>query len=185
MLKLDKNEKLIAIFRKHIFYFLTEIGGLVLVAIIPFVFYPFLKSFISSDFSPQSIYFFLFIYFIFLTILWNVGFILWTDYYLDMWILTDKRLIDVEQKGLFAREVSSMRLDRIQDIKLEVSGLIQTFLNMGSVQIQTAGDEQEFVFYNAKNPTQIKDLVLNEHNNKMEEIKTVRVEHTTESTTSL
>lgn len=176
MLKLDDEEKLISVFRKHIFYFLTKIAGLILIAFLPFIIYLFIKSFLY--FSPSSlfIYFSFFIYFIILTILWNVGFVIWTDYYLDMWVLTDKRLLDVEQKGLFSREVSSLRLDRIQDMKLEVSGFINTFLGMGSIYVQTAGNEREFVIHNARNPEKVKDLILSAHNKKMEEIKTVRVE---------
>src|SRR3989338_5121724 len=128
MLTLDENEKLVRIFRKHIFPFMTQLASLILIALLPPVAYSFLKSFVSFTVSAQSASLLFFAYFIFLTILWNIAFIFWTDYYLDMWILTDKRLIDVEQKGLFAREVSSLRLDRIQDIKMEVSGFIPTLV---------------------------------------------------------
>lgn len=176
MLKLDENEKLIAVFRKHIFYFITEILGIVLIAVLPLFIFPFLKMFLAFD-SMQSGYFFFLIYFMFLTILWNVVFILWTDYYLDMWILTDKRLIDVEQKGLFSREVSSLRLENIQDLKLEVSGFISTFVGMGSVHVQTAASEKEFIIHNAKNPEEVKKLILAMHNKQMEEVKTVRIEN--------
>jgi len=176
MLELDQDEILIKVFRKHIFHFLTQIFGLIIIALLPLVAYPFVESFLFPDSPARFAYFSLFIYFMFLMVLWNIGFVIWTDYYLDMWILTDKRLIDVEQKGLFSREVSSLRLDRIQDIKLQVSGFIQTFMGMGSVYVQTAGSEKEFVIRNAKHPEQAKDMILSAHNKQMEKIKTVRVE---------
>lgn len=184
MFKLEESENLIAVFRKHIFYFLTQIVGLVFVAIMPFFLYLFSKSFFSLEISYQSVYLFLFVYLIFLTILWHIGFVLWTDYYLDMWVLTDKRLIDVEQKRLFSREVSSVRLDNIQDIKLEILGFIHTFVGMGSVHVQTAGSQKEFVIHNAKNPEQVKEFILSAHNKQMESTKTVRIENPTNQNTS-
>lgn len=80
----------------------------------------------------------------------------WTDYYLDVWILTDKRLIDVEQRGLFHRKVSSLDLRNIQDIKIETKGLIATFLKFGDIHVQTAGADREFVIREAYNPELVK-----------------------------
>jgi len=164
MLKLDDNEKLIIVFRKHIFHFLTQLFGIILVALFPFVAYLLLGSLISFSPSSQSVYSFLFFYFILLVILWNIGFMLWTDYYLDMWI---------------SREVSSLRLDRIQDIKSEVLGLVHTFMGMGSVHVQTAGSEKEFVIHNIKKPEQVKEFILSAYNKQMEETKTAQAENET------
>ncbi|OGI63547.1 hypothetical protein A2914_02575 [Candidatus Nomurabacteria bacterium RIFCSPLOWO2_01_FULL_41_21] len=177
MITLDENEKLIAVFRKHIFYVIVEICGLVLVAFIPLVAHAIFRPIIFPNPAPSSIYFFLFLYFLFLAILWVIGFMMWTDYYLDMWVLTDKKLIDVEQKGLFSREISSMRLDKIQDVKSEVSGLIHTFLGIGNVHVQTAGSEKEFVIPNAKNPNKVKEQILSAHNSQVEAVQIVRIEN--------
>src|SRR3989344_1980293 len=179
MLELDQDEILIKVFRKHIFHFLTQIFGLIIIALLPLVAYPFVESFLFPDSPARFAYFSLFIHFMFLMVLWNIGFVIWTDYYLDMWILTDKRLIDVEQKGLFSREVSSLRLDRIQDIKLQVLGLVHTFMGMGSVHVQTAGSEKEFVIHNIKKPEQVKEFILSAYNKQMEETKTAQAENET------
>ncbi len=113
----------------------------------------------------------------YLTVLWVVGFVVWTDYYLDMWLLTDKRLIGVEQKGLFSREVSSLRLDRIQDIKVEISGVLDTFLHIGTVHVQTAGSEKEFMIPMARDPEHIKEQILLAHNTQIEAVQTVRLQN--------
>ena len=163
---------------------MAEISILIFVAIIPLVAYALVTSFTLLNLPDQSFHFFFLLYFVFLVILWNVGFVMWTDHYLDMWILTDKRLIDVEQRGLFSREVSSLRLDKIQDMKLEVLGLVNTFVGMGSIHVQTAGSEKEFVIKNTKNPEQIKELILSAHNKQIEEVKTVRIENNPEAVTA-
>jgi len=78
-------------------------------------------------------------------------------------LLTNKRVVDIEQKGMFSREVSTLRLDRIQDITVGVHGLIQTFLNFGEIHVQTAGQEREFVVRGLKNPHKLKNAIRTQH----------------------
>ena len=92
--------------------------------------------------------------------LWIFFFVRWTDYYLDIFILTNKRVIYVSQKGLFSRRISSSRLDRVQDVSAEVSGMMPTFLNYGNVQVQTASEEKEFVLHNLPDPDFVKNKIL-------------------------
>ena len=92
--------------------------------------------------------------------LWLVASIIWIDYYLDVWIMTNKRVVNVVQKGLFFRNVSELRYSKIQDITTEVTGLIPTFLNYRDVLIQTAGTEPRFIFHNVGNPYKIKDELM-------------------------
>jgi len=68
------------------------------------------------------------------------------DYYLDVWIITNQRVINIEQKGLFARVVSEKDLGQMQDITSDVAGFWATLLNFGNVHIQTAGEKERFVF---------------------------------------
>ena len=42
-----------------------------------------------------------------------------------MWIITNDRILDIEQHGLFARTVSELRLHRVQDVTAEIKALIE------------------------------------------------------------
>ena len=88
-------------------------------------------------------------------------FLIWVDYYFDVWIITNKRIVNIEQKGLFIREVSELELENIQDITTEVVGVIPTFFNYGDVFVQTAAERDRFLFHNVPDPYGIKDLVMN------------------------
>lgn len=79
-----------------------------------------------------------------------------TDYFLDMWIVTNERIINIEQHGLFRRKVSEMRLNQVQDISSEMKGFLETFLTFGDVTIQTAGATLLFHFKNIDNPDEVK-----------------------------
>jgi hypothetical protein len=97
----------------------------------------------------------------FAMLIWIIGFFIWIDYYFDVWIITDKRVVNIEQKALFSRVVSELEHIRIQDITTEVSGLIPTFLNFGDVYIQTAAEKERFIFRQVPDPYRIKDLLMN------------------------
>ena len=57
------------------------------------------------------------------------GFAIWTHYYLDLWIVTDRRIISVDQIHFFNRNVAIFRLERLQDIEYKIKGILPTFLN--------------------------------------------------------
>ena len=121
---------------------------------------------------------------LFALITWIFFFLLWIDYYFDVWIITNKRVVNVEQKGLFNREVSELELERIQDITTDVKGVIPTFLNYGDVYVQTAGKTERFDFADVPDPYGIKDIIMNlqkakhlEENNELGEVIREEIHH--------
>lgn len=83
----------------------------------------------------------------------------WTKYYLDTWIITDQRLIDIDQHGLFHREISEFPLERVQSITIEIPGFIATVLKFGNLKIQTAS-HGEFTIAEVPDCYHAKELVL-------------------------
>jgi hypothetical protein len=79
-----------------------------------------------------------------------------TDYWLDVWIVTNERVMNAEQHGLFNRLVSEVHLEQIQDITSETKGFLETFLTYGDVYVQTAGERERFRFKNVDNPDDVK-----------------------------
>lgn len=79
-----------------------------------------------------------------------------TDYWLDVWIVTNERVINAEQQGLFNRLVSEVHLMQIQDITSETKGFLETFLTYGDVYVQTAAERERFRFKNVDNPDEVK-----------------------------
>jgi hypothetical protein len=83
-----------------------------------------------------------------------------TDYYLDTWIVTTERIINIEQHGLFSRLVSELHLRDIQDVTSETKGFMETFMTYGDVYIQSAAEQQRFNFKNIDNPDSVKEVIL-------------------------
>ena len=91
---------------------------------------------------------------------WAFLFIILIDYYLDVWIVTDERIVDIEQRGLFRREVSELLLENIQDLTTEITGVIPTVFDYGNLYIQTAGKRERFQFQSIPHPERVRDLIL-------------------------
>ena len=92
---------------------------------------------------------------------WMLSFLIFIDYYFDVWIVTNQRIVNIEQKGLFSRVTSELKLEKIQDISSDIKGLIPTILNFGDLLVQTAAEETKFKFRNIPDPNSVKDLIMN------------------------
>jgi len=103
----------------------------------------------------------LFLESLFAMLIWTMSFLIWIDYYFDVWVITSKRIVNIEQRALFSREVSEVELNKIQDVSAEVLGVIPTFLNYGNVQIQTAAEQEKFLFVKVPAPYALKDIIMN------------------------
>lgn len=91
---------------------------------------------------------------------WLFLFSAFLDYYLDLWIVTNDRIMNIEQHGLFGRTVSELDLTKIQDVTSDIRGIIPTIFGYGDVHIQTAAEEKRFIFEQIPNPHEIRKGIL-------------------------
>lgn len=159
MINLEEGEKIITEVRKHWWILFTWGIGLSFLALLPIVAGVAFLIFAKGQFSESLFYLAGFFYSIWLSVLWILFFIEWTDYYLDVWIVTNHRIIDIEQKGLFSRDVATVRLEDVHDIKVELTGVIPTLLKFGSMSVQSSGAHTEFLLRNANNPERAKEII--------------------------
>jgi len=87
-------------------------------------------------------------------------FLIFVFYYLSLQIITDIRVVDVNQVGLFDHIISELHIDKIEDVTSETSGIFGTIFNYGQVIVQTAGTEEHFRFDNVPNPAGIEKIIL-------------------------
>ena len=78
-------------------------------------------------------------------------------------IFTSIHLICVEQVGLFGRRVSQLNFRNVEDVTGKKAGLFATLFNYGDVTVQSAGEQEKFIFHYAPDPTQIADDALRQH----------------------
>lgn len=61
-------------------------------------------------------------------------------------IVTDKTITQVLQRGLFSRKVSQLSLEDIEDVNSDVHGILPSLLGYGTLNMQTAGEIENFTF---------------------------------------
>ena len=145
-------EEIVFFLRADVIIFLKEAILFVALLALPFLANYFLQSSFPEIFQDTIIFPLLTLLAsaYFLTI-WMVFFLVFLDYYLDFWIVTNDRIIDVSQH-FFSRTISELDLYKIQDVTVEMHGFLATMFNYGTVYIQTAGARQRFVFENIPEP---------------------------------
>lgn len=155
------DEKLVFFLRRHPITLITVIFGYLLLLASPFLIIGYFRTFqpelvLSASVQALLVFggsaFFLFA--------WLFLFQLFLDYYLDSWIVTNKRILNIEQNGLFGRVVSELRLYRIQDVTAMVNGFAKTMFNYGEVEIQTAGERERFMFEEIPHPNRVAKTIL-------------------------
>jgi uncharacterized membrane protein YdbT with pleckstrin-like domain len=67
-------------------------------------------------------------------ILFSYHFIMW---YFTIYIVTDQRIRQVTQKGLFGKDVIELKLSKIQNISYNIPGFTGEVLQYGTIVIQT------------------------------------------------
>ena len=101
-----------------------------------------------------------------------IVYINWVD---DVYILTNRRIIDIERKLMFLYE-DRMDVDykNIRDIRVTLPNIVMTLLDIGNVYIETPGSSPNIVFTMVQHPLSIQDKinelkVLKEKADKIEE----------------
>jgi len=151
-----EDEEVHYIFFKHI---LSEVREWLIVFfffVLPFVGL-FMFSFLLPASSVPLLWVFAPFYGIFVL---TYSFILWMNDICDICLLTNKRIIDITQKGFLNRKTSIAELHNIQNVNFVQSGPIDAMFNIGDVDVQTAGSSPDIVVDFVENPSEIADLIL-------------------------
>jgi uncharacterized membrane protein YdbT with pleckstrin-like domain len=150
------GEKLLFVFRRHIiamrkgFYMLLI--PLVITAIPPLIWSYNLELFLLPVGG-----------FIVGLLLFFYHFVLW---YFTIYIVTDQRIRQVTQRGLFGKDVVELRLSKVQNISYNIPGFSGEIFHYGTIVIQTfVGD---LVIHNVEHPDKIYNKLQDAVNNVIE-----------------
>jgi uncharacterized membrane protein YdbT with pleckstrin-like domain len=161
LINLAPGEKIVLKLRRHLLIFFGQFSLIFLLAFVPFG-----AGWIINSVQPEwfvitvgrtglillaSAYY---------LNIWLFALAVFTDYYLDAWIVTNERVIDIQQTGLFARTVAELELQRIQDATSDVKGILPSVLGYGNVHIQTAGEKERFIFEQVPKPHEVRHALM-------------------------
>ena len=150
------EEKTVLLTRKHWLNLFFPLSVILLLVLLLFISYFFISSFGWYN-RISSLYWFLVS--IFLLVLWTLAFYNIMIYSLNIVIVTNKRVIENKQDGLFKHTVNELELNKIQDMSVKVFGPLAEFLDFGNIEIQSAGAKNKFFFNQLPRPKKIKNII--------------------------
>ena len=152
-----QGENILVFTRRHWFVLLGTVVVGIFASILPLLLVV-LGAKILVEYNLSGV--FALTWIIYIMTIWFYVFYKLTMYTLDTWIVTDERILDISQIGLFRRKVSELHLTSIEDTSVHTDGFVQSYLNFGDVEIQTAGATQRFMFDDVPKPLEIKDIIM-------------------------
>lgn len=80
-------------------------------------------------------------------------------WFFNIYIVTDKRIVDIDFLHLLYKEFSEARLERIQDISYKSSGIFSAFFDYGDVDVQTAAEVPNIEFDAVPQPARVVETI--------------------------
>ena len=74
-------------------------------------------------------------------------------------VITDRRLIDIDQRGLFDRVVTETAFDHIDEVSYRMQGMMSTVCGYGTVTVRLHGESADVVFKSVRKPSRVQNLL--------------------------
>jgi len=161
LIKIKPYEKIVYVIRRHWITYIPTIFSFTFLAVLPVAVYYFLQQempeTLTDAYYRAILVLMLSVYELSVALFFYSSFLM---YYLDLMIVTNDRLVQIQQKTLFSRSVSELDLYKIQDASSDITGVIPTMLGYGLLSIQTAGERANFVFQSVANVNEIRRQLM-------------------------
>lgn len=162
----DSSENIVLVLRRHPLTLIQPILITVIMILLPGL----LGSVGMFDFLPGKFQ-------MASVILWYLitfGFVfeVFLSWFFSVYIISDERIIDVDFISLIHKDISSAKIDKIEDVTAVTGGALQSMFDFGTINIQTAGAKVEINFENIPHPSRVtkllNELILEEEREKIE-----------------
>lgn len=157
----DEDEFVLVSLRRH------SIGLIGIISTVLLLFVVLISAWILVCFTPNT-YFdlspqiknslsLIFGSFIFLSLI--AGYIGYSTYTANRFIITNERAIQWIVLGLLNRKKQAIRLESCEDISFSQNGLLQHIFDYGTIRLSTTGDESTYTFILAKSPAKAVEII--------------------------
>lgn len=154
------DEKVYIVVREHWFHFLIKVLVWGLLVVFGIVFAYFGPEYVPFFFTGTALLVMKLIGSIYLIFLAVYIFLVFVIHYLNVHIITNMRVVDIDQKGLFSHTFSELHINKLEDATSQVNGFFGTIFNFGNVLIQTAGASEQFDFEHVPEPSKLVKIIL-------------------------
>ncbi len=144
------GEEMMAVVRHFGLTFWPQILAVALLVILPFfLIFPLFKW----GYWGVAI----FLFFILLALIYALRTIV--VWYYNAFVITNQRIVDIDQRGFFERIVSEAPYEKIQDVSWRRKGVWQTIFRYGNVRVQMSGAASGLEIKNVRGPERVQELI--------------------------
>ncbi|GEM_PF-3155725 len=81
------------------------------------------------------------------------------NWYFHVFFITDRRVIDVDFESMIYKDVSTAKLENIQDVSFITTGTLASLVDYGTVFLQTAGSQARIEFETVPHPAKVVKII--------------------------
>lgn len=148
--QLQSGEDVVQVVRRHPFTLVPSVGGGGVLILLDFFF-------IAWWFRHHQWGVFGFIAVVVIGLVLIIrGVYLWSN---NVLAVTNKRVIDIDQRGFFERNVAETTYDKVQDVRYTIRGFWPTMMRYGTLVVQTAGTTTNLELDAVQHPVDLQRLI--------------------------
>lgn len=151
----DSDEYIVLIVRSHWIAYLPELFLAFLVILIPLILLPLSFNYPLLG-SPVL---FMGVLVVAVAVALNILISTIARWYYTVNIITTQRVVVMSLKNAFSHSYSEAQLEKIEDVSHRHMGFIESFFDVGNIEIDTAGHEVDFKLYLIPRPRDVQDTL--------------------------
>lgn len=149
-IKLKEHEKVLRVVRHHAIIIVPHLIICFIILVLNFflMYYLFLQGWWGVA--------------LFGAVIFVVAFYCWRMFFLyrrNKIVITNERLIDVEQSGFFEKFVTDVPFLNIKEVEARIKGIFSTIFRFGSLKITLNQDIAPFEFYKIPKPDEVQEVI--------------------------
>jgi membrane protein YdbS with pleckstrin-like domain len=154
-------EKILLFLRRHFITNLLWILISIVLLLAPIIFFIFkseLQFLGTINLLLQFIVIFILFYYL---AIFAYAFINFLSWFYNVFIVTQKRIVDIDYSNIVIHNVAFTKLSHVQDVNYTQTGFIHALFNYGNIFVQTAGNEVNFEALSVPKPRQAAHIIAN------------------------
>lgn len=154
----EDDEQVVLLLRAHEITNIPWISAVVLLALVGIVLFFLTVSFVRD--LPLSNFDLALLLVVWLLMLSGFSLQRYLYWYFNVYIVSNKKIVDVDYFNLFYKQISETHLENIEDITHSVGGIVQSNFDFGNLHIQTAGTQGNFEFLEVPDPDGVQEKIM-------------------------
>ena len=153
------DEKILLFLRRHFITNLLWILISVALLLIPMLFLIFRSEFQFLGTINLPMRFTLILLSFYYLAVFAYAFINFLSWFYNVFIVTQKRIVDIDYSNIVVHNVAFTKLSHVQDVNYNQIGFIRSLFNYGDVFVQTAGNEPSFEALSVPQPRRAAHII--------------------------